>query len=61
MPDSVIVEPCKSIPSPTGVPETVSIEKLLLGILTPDMFVPGKIPAGFDNEKDKVFPAKAGF
>ena len=25
------------------------------------MFVPGKIPAGLDNEKDKVFPAKAGF
>ena len=25
------------------------------------MFVPGKMPAGLDNEKDKVFPAEAGF
>jgi hypothetical protein len=55
------VLPWRKISSPIGVPETVSIEKLLVGILTPDMFVPGKIPAGFDNEKERVFPAKAGF
>ena len=61
MPDSVIVEPCKNIPSPTGVPETVSIEKLLLGILTLGIFVPGKIPAGLDKVKERVLPAEAGF
>jgi hypothetical protein len=37
------------------------MEKLLLGILTLEIFVPGKIPTGFDNEKDNVFPAEEGF
>ena len=61
MPDNVIVLPCKNIPSPTGVPETVRILNALVGIPTPDIFVPGKIPAGFDNVKVRVFPAEAGF
>jgi hypothetical protein len=43
------------------VPETVSIEKLLLGILTPDMLVPGKMQAGLDKVQVRVLPAEAGF
>jgi hypothetical protein len=33
----------------------------LLGILTPDIFVPGKIPAGLDKVQVRVLPAEAGF
>ena len=61
MPDNVIVEPCKNIPFPTGLPDTVRMLNELLGILTLKIEVAGKIPAILLRLKLNEDPDTLGF